>query len=173
MLSNRNRTYKKTRYALIQALITLMDKNAYKEITVSEIVDKAAVSRQSFYRHFDGKEDVIQSYFDELCEQFLSSINEKKDMHIHDVLLAYFQFWADHRILVLTLYKHGDRTIVDISHYLKALAHLMFQHKTMSSYEQQFIVGGMFSVKLHWIQEGMHLSPEELTRHIIKSIPSD
>ena len=36
-----------------------MEQHSYDQITVTDITKKAGVSRMSFYRHFDSKDDVI------------------------------------------------------------------------------------------------------------------
>jgi AcrR family transcriptional regulator len=40
----------------------LMDEKPYDKITVSDIVEKAGIARQTFYRNFNDKDDVILEY---------------------------------------------------------------------------------------------------------------
>jgi AcrR family transcriptional regulator len=42
--------------------MVLMDKKPYDKITVSDITEKAGIARQTFYRNYDHKDDVIFEY---------------------------------------------------------------------------------------------------------------
>ncbi len=44
---------------IYQALVELMDKKPYDQITVTDIVKKAGVSRMTFYRHYRDKDDIL------------------------------------------------------------------------------------------------------------------
>jgi AcrR family transcriptional regulator len=61
-----NRQVKRTRSWIFDALLALMDEKPYNEISVSDIVEKAGIARQTFYRSFNNKDDVILQFFDEL-----------------------------------------------------------------------------------------------------------
>lgn len=43
----------------------LMDEKPYNEISVSDIVEKAGIARQTFYRSYNNKDDVILQFFEE------------------------------------------------------------------------------------------------------------
>jgi AcrR family transcriptional regulator len=61
-----NRQVQRTRSWIFDALLALMDKKPYNEITVSDIVEKAGIARQTFYRSYSNKDDVILQFFDGL-----------------------------------------------------------------------------------------------------------
>ena len=44
---------------LTQALIELIEKKPFDKITITDIAEKAGVSRITFYRHFNSKTDII------------------------------------------------------------------------------------------------------------------
>ena len=47
--------------AVEEALAFLIDKKAFSEITISELVKKAGIARSTFYRNYESKEDIIRS----------------------------------------------------------------------------------------------------------------
>jgi AcrR family transcriptional regulator len=49
-----------SRACIVEALLRLMKKIPYNKISVSDIINKAGVSRQTFYRHYESKDDVIR-----------------------------------------------------------------------------------------------------------------
>jgi len=61
-----DRRIEKTRRALHSALISLMTKKDYREITTQEITDEANVGRSTFYTHFDDKDDLLLSGLQDL-----------------------------------------------------------------------------------------------------------
>ena len=48
------------------ALLELMEEKSYAQITVSEIVKRADVSRRTFYRLYGEKDEVLRCYFNKL-----------------------------------------------------------------------------------------------------------
>ena len=51
----------RVRRATANALIALMKRKRFSEISVTDIVREAGIARQSYYRNFDCKEDVIRN----------------------------------------------------------------------------------------------------------------
>ena len=60
----------KSRRQIRDALLSLMRDTSFQEITVSEICRQAKVVRQTYYRHFDTKNDVLDFHMDELFAQY-------------------------------------------------------------------------------------------------------
>ena len=50
---------RRSRDALGDALIALMQEKPFDDITVQEVLDQAGVSRSTFYHHFRDKEDLF------------------------------------------------------------------------------------------------------------------
>ena len=48
---------------IINALFNLMKKKNFENISITEITNKAGVSRNSFYRNFNSKEDIVKGYY--------------------------------------------------------------------------------------------------------------
>ncbi len=47
---------------ITDALLLLMRKKDYKDISITEICEKAGVTRMSFYRNFESKEDILKKW---------------------------------------------------------------------------------------------------------------
>ena len=64
-LDRRVRRVRRTRRRLKEALGELIQVREYDEITIQDITQRADVGRSTFYSHFDSKEDLLFSGFDE------------------------------------------------------------------------------------------------------------
>jgi AcrR family transcriptional regulator len=53
---------KRTRSWVFEALMLLIDEKPYNEISVSDIVKKAGIARQTFYLSYNNKDDVILQF---------------------------------------------------------------------------------------------------------------
>ena len=60
-----------TRQCIGESIIALMGNKAFEDITISDIVKKAGVSRMTFYHYFQSKTDALNSYLHEIIELYL------------------------------------------------------------------------------------------------------
>ncbi|MBB1095796.1 TetR/AcrR family transcriptional regulator [Limosilactobacillus agrestis] len=79
------------------ALITLLEKNAFESLTVDQICKEALMHRSSFYRYFSDKYDLLEQTLnaqinkltentdseDDIIKQLLSYIDKNKDVIRH------------------------------------------------------------------------------------------
>lgn len=64
-----------TKESIETALLFLLEKKELKQISVSELVQKAGVSRNAFYRNYKSKEEILEAYYER------TSSNLKKKWH--------------------------------------------------------------------------------------------
>ena len=55
------------------ALIQLMEKKDFNDISITELTNRAGVGRVSFYRNFENKEDVLRKYLNAIQYEFMIS----------------------------------------------------------------------------------------------------
>ncbi len=67
-----DRRIQRTRQLLLNSLIELILEKGYEAITVQDIIDRANVGRSTFYSHFQDKEDLLLSGFEDVREIFES-----------------------------------------------------------------------------------------------------
>ena len=68
MAQRRDRRVERTREHLRQALVSLIRERGFESLTVQDIIDRANVGRATFYAHFENKDDLLTSGFDQLRE---------------------------------------------------------------------------------------------------------
>src|SRR5215470_20414517 len=73
---------RRTRDALGDALVELMQEKPFDTITVQDVLDRAQVGRSTFYSHYSDKDDLLMSdaeEFFELISTALSVHGDKSD----------------------------------------------------------------------------------------------
>jgi AcrR family transcriptional regulator len=65
-IANQDLRVVRTRKMLRDAMIALAIQKGFSSITVNDIVELAMVNRATFYRHYQDKYDLVESYLDEL-----------------------------------------------------------------------------------------------------------
>ncbi|MEM8860199.1 MAG: TetR/AcrR family transcriptional regulator [Chloroflexota bacterium] len=94
----------RTRKLLRNALIELVKSQSYESISVRDITKKAQVGYKTFYRHYEGKDDLLQALTDEMVDEIKQVLAPPSDMEAPDknplASLTYMESNAD---LILTL----------------------------------------------------------------------
>lgn len=61
-----DRRVQRTRYALRNALISLLEERGWDDINIQDLCERANVGRSTFYLHFQNKEELLIGGFDDL-----------------------------------------------------------------------------------------------------------
>ncbi|MFR5847726.1 MAG: TetR/AcrR family transcriptional regulator, partial [Streptococcus salivarius] len=64
-----------TRESIEISLLQLLEKKDFKKITISELVERAGVSRAAFYRNYGSKEEILKSIFESIIAKFTKSLD--------------------------------------------------------------------------------------------------
>ena len=56
-----------TKLTIANALLNLLKTQPLNKITVTQITKESNLTRQTFYRNFEDKEDLVNWYFEKLC----------------------------------------------------------------------------------------------------------
>lgn len=102
-------TYNETvKEAIALALIQLLKKKKISEISISEIVEHAGVSRSSYYRNFTSKEQVLSEYIQKCYRDYFNHEQiTHKNSEINQFLYLRFRFVKQYREYFTVLRKHN------------------------------------------------------------------
>jgi len=145
---------------ITQALLLLMEKKDYKDISITEICERAGVTRMSFYRNFKSKEDILKKWLTSVTDGFLadSGISYKNDS-ISDYFIKLFTHLDHYRAICMSLYK------ADLMYMVKEQFDRVFldiHRDEYDDYKSYFLAGGIYNVFLLWLMNGCRESPEQL-----------
>ncbi|HEX9027303.1 MAG TPA: TetR/AcrR family transcriptional regulator [Clostridium sp.] len=159
-----------TKESIFIALMILMKKKDFKEISITELTKKAGVSRMAFYRSYNIKEDIIATYIDELFQEYSKEIFSKKNIDNFDNLRLYFSYFRKHETLISNLIKSNLINILlekcIASFY--TLSEDVECNKSYSPEKQkfwiQYMAGGLYNVLIEWAKNGMKQSDEYMAK---------
>lgn len=159
---------KAIREAITLALIRLMDKKDFSQITISELIRVAGVSRSSFYRNFTSKEQVLICHIHNLYEDFFHAQNIPSSLlsisDVQDFLLPRFALIRENRDFFTVLSK--NHLLYYIFEQMKSEFILLLsgQGREVSSYFLAAISGACAGVVQKWVENDFQESIEELVR---------
>lgn len=152
---------------IVNALIELMDKQDYDSITITDIVNRANVSRVTYYRYFKEKEDVVKCFFEITKNKFFSTVQIAKDGLPEDnevTILSLFLFFKANMKANKCIRKAGlEKELLDFlsTEFLDNLP------VKLDEYLAYFVSGALFNVLIHWLDKDCKDSIEEVSRPFI------
>ncbi len=143
---------------ITKALINLMGKKSFEDITITELVECAGVSRVSFYRNFESKIDVLEKHLQTLWKEWECEYERVGNPeYFSESILKHFYKYKE---LNLLLYKQGlSFMIYDM---LRWSAKLDECNTNIERYGKSLFAGLIFGAVDEWIRQGMKESPEEI-----------
>ena len=163
---------------LTEALFSLMKENHYSEITITEISEKALLSRRTFYRNFHSKEDVVIYSCIQLCEEYISYLDRNIEHSVGHIIEVYFSFWQKHiEYLTLLTDHHLLCHLIDVSNKYWPQIYDRFKKRWQDNCTEKeleycllFNMGGLWNILLKWLYDQDRDSPAEMEKIIQKSL---
>lgn len=145
---------------IMDALLLLMEKKDYHDISITELCEKAGATRMSFYRNFESKEDILRKWLAEVTDRFVAQrgISYKNDAP-HDYFVTLFAHLEQHKNICTALHEAG------LDYLLKEefdRVFLSIHGGEYDDYKSFFHAGGIYNVFLLWLMRGCAETPEEL-----------
>ena len=69
---------RRTRSAIREAFVALMQNKEYAAITVTDISEMAGINRKTFYAHYETKEQLLSQLIDEVFSDLLGTLMYEK-----------------------------------------------------------------------------------------------
>lgn len=156
----------KNNYVINQITNTTLNLLKEKElsmVSIKEITDAAQVSRNSFYRNFTNKEDIISKYIQQLLTDWRneyensSNNNSKSNAEMYGSLFAHIK---DNQTFYLLIKKRNLFHLV-LNVFIQ-LYGAKTEHNNMEAYVTSFITYGTYGWIEEWIARGMQESAETM-----------
>lgn len=135
-----------------------------KQISITEITNKAGVGRVSFYRNFDSKEDIINKYLTKITDGFMATSGidfKNNDMKTYITIL--FKHLEKYKDFTYNLYKSNVLYLVE-KQFKRVFEMKNYDY---NEYKRQFYIGGIYNIYYYWLVNGFKETPEELANYLI------
>lgn len=158
-----------------KALIKAMQDSPYEEITIKHILIEAGVTRRTFYRNFDNKDDVLNSYLDEIASAFISVFLDRDNFTTPKNLCdSFMKIITEYKEVLYVLTSHGMESLLFYKVDSQVLNnHTLFPNTnsektpfSVEEYKQIYKIGGTLNVLFSWVFHGQN----EPLYQIIESI---
>ena len=164
---------RRTRDALGDALIALMQEKPFDTITVQDVLDRAHVSRSTFYAHYSDKDDLLMSDSEEFFEALsmaLSAHGDKSDRVFP--VKEFFTHLADVQPFFKALVKSGrfqENMELARGHFARGIERRLSElprARSIPAGELPAIAfthaGALLSLLTWWLDRGMREPPEQM-----------
>lgn len=154
------------RECMVTALIQLLKTKSLSAISISELTEKAGVSRMAYYRNYETKEDIFISYLRDALDEYRRDAESlPPDRKFFDTgnLIHCFSYFKKHNEFLETLFRSGLGHLLlnAISQYV-----LDTYQKPEDSIEHYYILqaftGALYNLYIAWSLNGGKESPEEM-----------
>ena len=158
--------------SMYDALRSLIREKPYTTISVRDIVERAGVSRSTFYRNFDVIGDILHMQCDQVFDElaaYLTSYRRETDSHEHgDMLVPILRFFYLHSEIIdllmqanrIDLFQRAFRTRSQpIQARLAADEEIPLDYV---AYVAEVRINVLIAILTHWVSTGKRHAPDEL-----------
>lgn len=170
-----DRRVRRTRDRLGDALVALLVEKPFDDITVQDVLDRAQVSRSTFYSHYRDKNDLLLSDAEDFFEAMANALSRRGDQservapvkelfaHIAEVRPFYDALVASGRGQDLLELGQGHFGL-GIERRLREIpraARIAGPHRSAIAHG---LAGSLFSLLTWWIRHRMTFTPEQMDK---------
>ena len=166
-----------TKYLLAEALKKCMKKAPLEKITVKDITDTCGVSRQTYYRHFQDKQDLVNWYFERILEESFRHMGKGKT--IYEALVNKFTYIQKEKLFFTAAFKNDDQNNLRdhdfeliLSFYINKIKEKMKdQLSDELIFQLEMYCQGSIYMTVKWLLEGAKESPQAIARQLTEAMP--
>lgn len=156
---------------IAQALSKLIETKPLSDIKITELARIAGVSRMTYYRNFNSKEDIFSTYFDIILRRYDEAEGYYQPFGIYhdmDHMIHYFRFVLEHKDFLYAVVNNGYGNI-----FLAAITDYIVQKwlKDKSDQKEYYTLcafsGSLYSLYVSWAKSDFKESPEEMAEILI------
>ncbi len=167
----------KTKYRLAAAIKQCMADVSVDRMTVRQIANAAGVTRQTFYRNFKDKYDLINWYFDKLLIESFAHMGSGRT--VSEGLERKFEFIRDERVFFTAAFRSDDYNSLkehDFQHILDFYTELIGRKTGQplapdTAFLLEMYCRGSVYMTVKWVLGGMPESPAQMSASLVEAMP--
>lgn len=174
----------KTLRAIDQAIIVLLEKKPFENITIQDISSEAMINRGTFYTYYKDKYELIESYQESMMndiEQLLyknitgRSFKDVEESRLEETILQLFQYLKENRSRVLVisnslgsaeLAKYFSQHMFEFYKVKSKEFGVELDSEIFTNYLITYVTNAHIGILLKWLKGGCAESIEEMAMFI-------
>jgi AcrR family transcriptional regulator len=157
---------------ITESLFSLMETNKFSDITISQIVKKAGVSRMAFYRNFVSTEDIIIQYFDPIIELSFSKVinTANQATKLTQLTIIFDELTFIFELVINQSLDYLIRPIFEsnIQHFYDQLIDFSNISADEQTYYVTFMSSGVYALWKTWLSDRSQVTIEKLHEILFK-----
>lgn len=174
--SSANKQAIQSKTMITAGLLKLLETEPYHEITVTQICQEAKIVRQTFYRNFDYRKDVLDYYFETEFMKLMSEMPDTGDGR-ENMRRMFAVFPIPRHILMLLkrqqifyILEENMRRIISEESRKSYIFCDLLGNPVYQAYQNNVIAAAISTVLSTWVDREFCESPEELARILAELI---
>ncbi|WP_285937990.1 TetR/AcrR family transcriptional regulator [Faecalibaculum rodentium] len=169
-MTRQRKTSEFLRTCIFEGLMLLLDQKKYEDITISELAEKAGVSRMTYYRTYENKEDVVIQFLRTRTDSLLRQFDEGNYNNRYEWYRDIFEEILEQKDVTYKILKTPQLCAVALEHFnnfAKVLLPRVYKIEGDSTVMHNRIIyqtGGFVFLMSHWVLDGCKQSPDEMAR---------
>lgn len=160
---------------IVNSCLALMESKHINNITITELCERAQISRRTFYRHFDSKEAIVTFYIDSLMKSLANKLYPSiQEDNFRTFAFTFFHFFYSLQAQVQAIQNSGlgDQLFTGYLQCILPILHSPANHMFASAspdatYQDvdckiAYQMGGIWSLLMHWMSHGCIQTPMQL-----------
>lgn len=160
ILEHNENLNKQTTQYLKEALIILLADKDLKSVTITELCNKAGVSRMAFYGNYNSKEALYEEIVCELNKEMVNAVGNPFSCNTDvEWYINFFELMSENAVAVQKLF------LADRERYLKALNYVVLYSRRLTTeqkYRRLLWTGGITNITMYWLSVDMKMPVKEI-----------
>ena len=167
------------KYRLAEAMKTCMRTMPVEKITVKEIVQECGTTRQTFYRYFLDKYDLINWYFDKILLESFEHMGEGTT--VYEGLCKKFQYIEEDKLFFKAAFRNDQQNCLREHDFQLILAFYtrQIEEKTKEPISEnlrfllEMYCQGSIYMTVQWVLGERKSTPQEMAKALVSAMPSE
>ncbi len=168
---------KKSAELIANAVMDLMERKDFDDITITDIEKKSSVARSTFYRLFDNTTDVLAYLCDRTFDAILNIHAQHLGKSMRDILIYTGEYWMENDLILRVIEKSGYQKILaeSFARHLPETIEYSFHGQIeklpeTNEYSAPILVSIISSSLLTWVKTGRKETAEQLSDIIVSTL---
>ena len=167
----------KSKYRLARAMKECMKSASVENITVRQITEQCGLTRQTFYRNFLDKYDLINWYFDKLLVKSCEHMGQGKT--VYDALVKKFTYIQEEQTFFAAAFRYDSQNSLrehDFELILDFYENLIREKTGRKPEENVYYLLEMYCqssiyMTVQWVLGELKCTPEGLAKILVEGMP--